>query len=405
MPQIILPKTRPATRPSYKQLCTRLQASGSQPKLKLVMKKTSTLLFALCLATMAHAQIMPLTVEPDGGNKKASVSEQIGIVKIAIHYSRPGVKGREGHIWNTAVAHYGFVDLGHGTSYAAPWRAGANENTTISFSHPVRIEGRDLAAGTYGFFIALGETEDVLIFSKVNNSWGSFYYDAAEDALRVPIKHETLEKSVEWLKYEFEQQTDNSAVIALSWEKRKFPFKVEADIHQLQIAQFKSELRTTRIYYDFIQAANYCLRNNIELEQALAWIDRGTYFRVMGEKNFRTLSTRAAILNKLNRTEEAKKTMEEALPMGSMIDLHYYGRELLSSNQTDEAFRVFKMNYDKYPQEFTTNVGMGRIYAAQGNAKKALTHFKVALPKAPTAQNKANVETMIRNLEEKGTID
>ena len=86
---------------------------------------------------------MPLTLEPDGGNKKASVSEQIGIVKIAIAYSRPGVKGREGKIWNTPVAHYGFADQGHGTSYAAPWRAGANENTTMSFSHPVKIEGND----------------------------------------------------------------------------------------------------------------------------------------------------------------------------------------------------------------------------------------------------------------------
>ena len=85
---------------------------------------------------------MPLTLEPDGGNKKASVSEQIGIVKVEIRYSRPGVKGREGKIYNTPVAHYGFVDQGHGTSYAAPWRAGANENTTISFSHPLTIEGK-----------------------------------------------------------------------------------------------------------------------------------------------------------------------------------------------------------------------------------------------------------------------
>ena len=96
---------------------------------------------------ISFSQIMPLTLEPDGGNKKASISEQIGIVKIAIAYSRPGVKGREGKIWNTPVAHYGFADQGHGTSYAAPWRAGANENTTMSFSHPVRIEGNDLPAG------------------------------------------------------------------------------------------------------------------------------------------------------------------------------------------------------------------------------------------------------------------
>src|SRR5262245_66300529 len=93
------------------------------------------------LSYESFSQVKPMTLEPDGGNRKASVSEQVGIVKIAIDYSRPGVKGREGKIWNTRVAHYGFVDLGHGTSHAAPWRAGANENTTIAFSSQVKIEG------------------------------------------------------------------------------------------------------------------------------------------------------------------------------------------------------------------------------------------------------------------------
>src|SRR4030095_11759437 len=149
------------------------------------------------------SQVLPLTLEPDGGNRKASISEQVGIAKIAINYNRPRVKGREGKIWNTTVAHYGFIDLGHGTSHAAPWRAGANENTTMSFSRPVKIEGKDLPAGTYGFFIALGENESTLIFSKVNNSWGSFYYDSTQDALRVKVKNAELDESVEWLKYEF----------------------------------------------------------------------------------------------------------------------------------------------------------------------------------------------------------
>src|SRR5690606_6204980 len=132
------------------------------------MKSFYIIPFLLCIWLVSAGQIMPLTLEPDGGNKKASVSEQVGIVKIAINYSRPGVKGREGQIWNTLVAHYGFKDLGHGTSNAAPWRAGANENTTISFSHPVKVEGKDLPAGTYGFFIALDEHESTLIFSKVH---------------------------------------------------------------------------------------------------------------------------------------------------------------------------------------------------------------------------------------------
>ncbi len=360
------------------------------------------ILFLLCVSLVSTSigQIAPLTAEPDGGNKKASVSEQIGIVKISINYSRPGVKGREGNIWNTPVAHYGFVDLGHGTSTAAPWRAGANENTTISFSHPVKIEGKDLPAGTYGFFISLGEQESTLIFSKVNNSWGSFYYDPTEDALRVTVKNQVLDKSVEWLTYQFTDQTDNSATVAMAWEKRMIPFKIEADVQGWQIAAFKSDFRTTRPYYDYIQAANYCLKNNIELEQALAWMDRAIYFRIMGEKNFRTLSTKAAILMKMNRMEEAKKVMEEAVPMGNVGDVHQYARTLLNAKQVDEAFKVYQANYKKYPNEFTTNVGMGRGYSAKGEYKKALEYMKAALPQAPNNLNKNSVETMIKKLQE-----
>lgn len=352
----------------------------------------------LCVAP-AFSQINMLTTEPDGGNKRASVSEQIGIVKIEINYSRPGVKGREGKIYNTPVAHYGFVDQGHGTSYSAPWRAGANENTTISFSHPVKIEGHDLPAGTYGFFIALGEEESILIFNKFSKSWGSFYYEPADDALRVTVKNQKLDKSVEWLKYEFVDQTPTSATIAMSWEYRTIPFKVEAETVKLQIESFRNDFRLTRNSNDFVQAANYCLQHNVELEQALAWMDRAIYFRIMGEKNFRTLSTKAAILTKLGRDAEAKELMKEAIPLGNMNDVHFYGRQLMSGNEVDEAFKVFKANYDKYPDVFTTNVGMGRVLSAKGDYKKALTYMKKALAQAPNEFNKNSVETMIKKLE------
>jgi tetratricopeptide (TPR) repeat protein len=354
------------------------------------------------IASSAFAQVPPITIEPYGGNKRASVSEQIGIVKIEINYNRPGVKGREGKIWNTSVAHYGFIDQGHGTSYSAPWRAGANENTTMSFSHPVKVEGHDLPAGKYGFFIALSENESTLIFSKVNNSWGSFYYDETQDALRVTVKNQSLDKSIEWLKYEFTDQTDSTSTIAMTWEKRKIPFNVSVERKKLQIDAFKSDFRITRPYYDFISAADWCVNNNYALDQALGWMDRAIYFRVMGEKNFRSLSAKAAVLTKMSRTDEAKKVMDEAVPLGSMLDVHYYGRGLLNQNQAKDALSVFKSNYDKYPEEFTTNVGMARAYSALAEYNKALTYMKKALPKAPDEMNKTRVNEMIAKLE-KGT--
>lgn len=363
------------------------------------MKKFILFILGLYSTSVSLAQIMPLHTAPDGGNKKALIGEQIGIVKINIHYNRPGVKGREGQIWGTHVAHYGLKDLGHGTCYAAPWRAGANENTTFSFSHPVQVEGKDLPAGTYGFFIINDEKESTLIFSKNSTSWGSFYYKPEDDALRVTVKNQSLERSEEWLKYEFTDQTDSSAIVSLSWEKRIIPFRISARIHELQIAEFKKDLLTTRPPDDFVQAASYCLANNIELEQALAWIDRGIHFRIMGQKTFRTLSTKAALLKKMNREVEADKIMLEALPLGSMTDVHFYGRRLLSAKKTEDALKVFQDNYDKYPNQYTTNMGMARAFSALGNYKKALEFVKRALPLAPDAANKASVEQSIIKLE------
>jgi Protein of unknown function (DUF2911) len=129
-------------------------------------------LLQLAFAVFVEAQ---LTTTPRGGNKKASVSEQIGITDVIIHYSRPGVKKRDGHIWGELIP-VGYTELGYGIKKPAPWRAGANENTTIEFTTDVRIEGQELPAGKYGFFIAYDPGECTLIFSKNSTSWGNFFY-------------------------------------------------------------------------------------------------------------------------------------------------------------------------------------------------------------------------------------
>ena len=96
------------------------------------------------------------------------------------------------------------------------------------------------------FFIAYDPSESILIFSKNSTSWGSYFYNEKEDALRIKVKPVVLDKSVEWLKYDFTNQTDNSASINLSWEKLAFSFKVEVDNIKNQIASFRNELRTER---------------------------------------------------------------------------------------------------------------------------------------------------------------
>ena len=108
---------------------------------------------------------------------------------------------------------------------------------------------------------------------------------------------------------------------------------------------------------------------------------------------------------KMNRIDEAKKVMVEALPLGTMTDIHFYARQLIGMNQIDEAFKVFKSNYDKYPNQYTTNISMGRAYSAKGDYKKASTYMEAALPLAPDQGSKNNVQAMIVKLKEGKNIN
>ncbi len=312
---------------------------------------------------------------PADGNKKASVSEDIGITTVKVNYSRPAVNGREGKIWGQLV-HYGFKDLHYGTSKAAPWRAGANENTTIEFSSGVMIEGNPLQAGKYGFFIAMGEEKATLVFSKFNTAWGSFYYDPKDDALRVEVPVQKLNESVERLTYAFSDQTPNSAVLSLQWEKVKIPFTISVDLHQVQIESFRREFNSGNFYrywQNMHAAANYCLVNNINLEEGLSWAERSvnTFF---GEKNFLTLSTYAGLLEKANRKKEADSLMQKAIPMGTPLQLLMYGSNLNKMKKHGEAFNIFKINYDKHPKEGYAMLGMVMGNYFLDNKKEAIKY-------------------------------
>ena len=352
----------------------------------------------IVVSSFIYSQI-PLTVLPSGGNKKAIVAEQIGLTKVVIHYDRPGVKGREGKIWGQLVP-VGFTDQGFGNSKAAPWRAGANENTTIEFSTDVKIEGRDLPAGKYGFFIAYDPNECTLIFSNNSTSWGSFYYQEKEDALRMKVKPVAADKSVEWLRYDFLNETENSATIALSWEKLVIPFKVEVDYVKTQLASFRNELRTDKgfIWQSWNQAAQWCLQRNVNLNEALLWADSATSVNFGGDRSFQAASTKAQILEKLGRGNEADAIMKKMLPNASMFEVHQYGRTLISQKKPKEALEIFKMNFDKNPNQFTTLVGLVRGYSANGDYNTALKYANQSLPLAPDPNNKNNVSTMIDKL-------
>ena len=355
-------------------------------------------LFFFCYYTLPAQNLATM---PDGGNKKASVSERIGITDVSIHYDRPGVKGREGQIWGKLVG-YGFNDLGFGTSKAAPWRAGANENTTISFSTDVQVEGKPLSAGTYALFMAMAENEATIIFSRNSTSWGSFFYDPKEDALRVIVKTIHATEKTERLKYEFADEKENSAVISLLWENLKIPFSVSVDYIKTQLESFRRELRSDKGFDKdaWVQAAIFCVTNNTNLEEALQWSDYAINGQFVGQKTFKTLSTKAAVLEKLGKYPEADSLKKQAIPLATMVELHNYGRQLLANKKPVDALAAFILNAQKNPNVFTTNMGLARGYSATGDYKNALKYIKRAQPQAPDKPNKDAIENYIKMLEE-----
>lgn len=377
------------------------------------MKKILSAILLLSASCLAVAQT--ITQPPSGDNQKASVTQWIGPVSVTINYSSPDVHGsngedRRGHIWGELV-HYGFIDQGYGSSKAAPWRAGANENTTITFSHPVKIGGTEVKAGTYGLFLDVEKTGPWnWILSNKSSDWGSYYYNAKDDAVRVPTSPADAPYT-EWLTYGFEDRLPHSTVAYLQWENKKVPLKIEVpNINQLYVDIIRKELYATALpasglQESWVSAANFCVRNAINLEEALTWADIAITDQFFGEKNFNTLSTKANVLMALGRNEEASKVMDEAIqqPGASVQAIHQYGRQLLSAGNTTKALQIFQYNFKKHPEEkFTTYVGLARGYAAIGDKKSAIKNWEIAIKNLPEdqKQNAALYEAEVKKLKE-----
>lgn len=270
------------------------------------MKRSSGVLLAVLLACVAPAwaQIESLAQNLDlpRVSPRATVTQAIGLSTVTIDYHRPGVKGRP--IWNTNIVPY------NGRPY--PWRAGANENTTITFSHDATLDGHPIPAGTYGFHVIPTETEWTLIFSRNHTSWGSFFYRPEEDALRLVVSPREAPHA-EWLVYGFEDLTEHSAEVYLHWEKKRVSFTVAFDVHGITIASIKDQLRSIPGFnwQGWYQAAQYCQQNNIEHDLALEWIDNS----IQRQENDMNLGMKGRILAQVGKKEEARELLEKAMSM------------------------------------------------------------------------------------------
>ncbi len=364
------------------------------------MAKHGMLFLGLCFFfSPLSAQLISI---PNPTNPSCMAGRQVGVTNIEVRWNAPGVKGREGQIWGSPVAPYGFNVLGFGSNMASPWRAGADECTTISFSTDVLVQGKKLAAGKYALFMALYPDSVILIFNKNHTAWGSYFYDVAQDVLRVTTSlQKNLTDSQELLDYAFTEQTDRSVVLQLRWERWKIPMLIEVDLKTTTLASIRAQM-SGAMGFDppsLQAAAQWCLANEVNLDEAYNWINSASDPNLGGLQTFPVLSTKAGLLRKMGRAGEADAAMKAAVASAKVLELHAYGRQLISEKKYQEALDIFKLNQQKHGDAWPVHVGLMRGYSGVGDLTTALKHAKIALSQAPDAVNKGSLQNFVKVLE------
>jgi Protein of unknown function (DUF2911) len=346
--------------------------------------------FLFCLLTAALPSVssaQSLVLDLPLQSQQAEISQRIGITDVTINYHRPLVGDRK--VWGDLVP------------YGKVWRAGANFNTTITFSDPVQIEGKPLDKGTYGLHMIPNADEWTIIFSKNSTSWGAFTYDQSEDALRVNVKPSSADMH-NALTYDFDQLKPDSAVIVMEWEKVAVPFKVSVDVHEIVQASLKKQLRNLSQYtwQSWDDAANYLLAEKISYDEALKFADKS----IENEDRYDNEMTKSKALTALNRKEEAAAAQKKALDLATPLQVHLFARQLQGEKHNEEAFAIFRENAKKHPDLWFTHTGMARIYSSQGKFDDAAKEMKLSMAVAPDNQ-KSYLDGLEKRLESRQDIN
>ena len=344
-----------------------------------------------CLAGTSSAQFkngsQPTELNIPRVSQRGTVMQRIGLTDITISYHRPAVGGRE--IWGKIVP------------YGKVWRAGANENSTITLADDVSVEGKALAAGTYGLHMIPDKDQWTIIFSKNSTSWGSFSYDEKEDALRVNVKPHADEQ-FEFLTYTFDDVKPDSAVATMRWEKLAVPFQISVDVKAVVLRSIKNELRNvggfTWAGYD--EAAEWCLDNNYNLEEALKWEDTS----IQNEDRFENWETKSRILEVMGRKDEAARALSTALDKATPVQLYVYARNFQRQGNSKRAFELYPMVSKKDANNWVSHLAQARISSNTGDFTSAAKEMTMAINGAPD-QTKPFLQPLLKRLEAKDDIN
>lgn len=220
-------------------------------------------LSALVLVGGLPAQDTPPKIDFPAASPGATIKQRVGITDIEVVYSRPSVRGRK--IFGGLVP------------YGEVWRTGANSATRLSFSTPVKVEGKALDAGTYEFYTIPGQSEWTLIFQKLPEkaSWGAYAYDPAKDTARVAVKSGSTPAPFESFVIGLNDLRDSSATLNLVWENTRVQAKIEIDTVGILQPQIEAAMASDAAKKPYFGAAMFYFENNLDLKKAVTWMDAG----------------------------------------------------------------------------------------------------------------------------------
>ena len=300
-------------------------------------------------------------------SQKAMIMQRIGYTDITISYHSPAARGRE--VWGKMIP------------YGKVWRAGANENTIFTITDDVIIEGETLAAGSYGLHLLPEKDQWTFIFSKNHTSWGSYFYDAQEDALRVTVPVEDTNEYREWVSFDFNKRDRGEATIVLGWADKKATFGLSLDIDKIALENIRLQLRSDAYWewFSWCQAADYCAEYEINTEEALEWVEKS----IALQENFSNLDVKAKLLKQAGQETEAEKTIARAIEVGNHIYLERYGRRFLNKKDFEHAEYLFGEALKKDKTYWRAHFNRGNALKGMGKSKEAQKAFSMALNYAP----------------------
>ncbi len=253
--------------------------------------------YLVCIMLMTGNYLTAQDFQTPRPSPDATVSQVVGITRITVDYSSPGVKGRP--IWGDLVP------------YGKVWRTGANEVTSITFNTPVKVNGKKLDAGTYGIHMIPDKEEWEVIFSGDTKTDDPMDYDSSKDVLKIKVKPQE-NPFTERMTFTITDMDENSAMVNLLWEKLKLSFTVDSETQNLVL----ENARNLGAWSDLNSAAAYCLQNNINLDEGFRWIQAS----VLINENYWNQRVKAQYLAKMGKKDEAIAVMEKAIDLGAKMD-------------------------------------------------------------------------------------